>query len=626
MMKDLTNQAMGNPMAGNSFATRADAQQAVVDLTAPLLEAFSPGCARVTLGATGAHFHAAAADLEGLVRPFWGLAPLLAGGGRFYGIEKFVDGLNNGADPAHPEYWGPVTDRDQRMVESAAIGYALALAPDVFWDGLSPRGRDCLRDWLLNSLHQTPAPNNWNFFHVLVSLGLRCVGIDHDLTIIEGNLDRLERWDMGNGWYRDGSSRQADHYIPFAMHFYGLIYAQYGPEGDSARRERFRERARRFAPQIAHWYAADGAALPFGRSLTYRFAHAGFWGTLALAGEEALPWGDIRGFWARNLRWWSDKPICDPRGTLSIGYGYPQLSMSERYNSPGSPYWAMKAFAPLALAADHPFWAAEEAAPKERPQVVSLPEPGMVKFEDRGDVTVLAGGQRSPTFGRTAEKYNKFAYSTRYGFSVETEGRAFRNGPFDNMLAFSEEGDLAMVRCRESMARIGPDWLYSAWSPMPEVAVETWLLARPPWHLRIHRISSARHVQTVEGGFALRRDDPTPGPALQPELTDRMARMVTAQDASCIIDVAAPFPGVTRRAPRVVMPEPNTNVLVPRSWVPQLTATLVPGEACFGAWVYAGRLEGQAPPEAPMAMPSADDLAAMRAGGEVIRVWDLPAG
>ena len=65
-MKDFTTQAMGNPMAGNPFATRADAQQAAVDLTAPLLEAFSPGCARVTLGATGAHFHAAAADLEGL--------------------------------------------------------------------------------------------------------------------------------------------------------------------------------------------------------------------------------------------------------------------------------------------------------------------------------------------------------------------------------------------------------------------------------------------------------------------------------------------------------------------------------------------------------------------------------
>lgn len=622
-MKDLMTQRPANPMAGNPFATRADAQRAVVDLTAPLLDAFSPGSARVTLGATGAHFHAAAADLEGLVRPFWGLAPLLAGG-HFDGIDRFVTGLENGSDPAHPEYWGPVTNRDQRMVESAAIGYALALAPEVFWDGMSARGRDTLRDWLLNSLQQTPAPNNWNFFHVLVSLGLTRVGVEHDLSIIEANLDRLESWDMGNGWYRDGAKRQADHYIPFAMHFYGLIYAQYGPDADKDRRDRFRGRARRFAPQIAHWYAADGAALPYGRSLTYRFAHAGFWGTLALAGEEALPWGEIRGLWARNLRWWSDKPITDPRGVLTIGYGYPQLSMSERYNSPGSPYWAMKAFAPLALPEEHPFWQAEEAAPKQRPQVVSMPEPGMVKFEDRGDVTVLAGGQQSPNFGRSAEKYNKFAYATRYGFCVETEGRAFENGPFDNMLAFSEDGELAMVRARETMARIGPDWLYSAWSPMPEVEVETWIFARPPWHLRLHRIRTKRPVRTVEGGFAIRRDDPTPGPNLQPDLTDSLARMVTAQDVSCIADVAPPLPGPVTRVPRVVAPEPNTNLLASRTWVPQLTCDLAPGDWSFGAWVHAGRRDADgALPVVPDALPSAEALEAMREGGEVIRVWDL---
>lgn len=624
MMKDLTTLANSNPLAGNPFADRADAQRAVNDLCAPLLDCFSPGSARVTLGATGAHFHVAAADLEGLVRPFWGLAPLLAGGGTFEGIENFLTGLENGSDPGHPEYWGPVTDRDQRMVESAAIGYALALAPEVFWEGLSPRGRDHLRDWLLNSLQHAPPPNNWNFFHVLVSLGLTRVGVEHDLTIIARNLDRLEGWDIGNGWYRDGDKKQADHYIPFAMHFYGLIYAQYGPEDDRARRDRFRERARRFAPQIAHWYAADGAALPYGRSLTYRFAHAGFWGTLAMAGEEALPWGEIRGLWARNLRWWSNKPIADARGVLSIGYGYPQLSMCERYNSPGSPYWAMKAFAPLALPGDHPFWTAEEAAPAERPQVIRLPEPGMVKFEDRGDVTVLSGGQQSPTFGRSAEKYNKFAYSTRYGFSVETEGRSFGNGPFDNMLAFSEDGELAMVRCRESMARIGPDWLYSAWSPMQEVEVETWLLARAPWHLRFHRIKTHRRVHTVEGGFAICRDDPTPGPALQPDLADGLARMVTARDASIIADTCPPMPGPVARTPRVVSPEPNTNLITPRTWVPQLTCSLEPGEWSFGAWVYAGRhRNGAHLPECPKTLPTAEELAIMREGGEIIRVWDF---
>ncbi|WP_226781607.1 DUF2264 domain-containing protein [Oceaniglobus trochenteri] len=613
---------MTNPMNGNPFATRADVQRAVQDLTTPLLAGFSPGRARVELGTSAAHFHTAAAHLEGLSRPFWGLAPLLAGGGTFDGIDLFVEGVNNGADPDHPEYWGPVADRDQRMVESAALGYALALAPETFWDGLTGRGRDCLRDWLLHSLQQTPAPNNWNFFHVLVSLGLTRVGVDHDLSIIKGNLDRLETWDMGNGWYRDGDQRQADHYIPFAMHFYGLIYAQYGPEADAARRERFRERARLFAPQIAHWYGADGSALPYGRSLTYRFAHGGIWGALALAGEEALPWGEIRGHWARNLRWWSDKPITDRTGVMSIGYGYAQLSMAERYNSPGSPYWAFKAFAPLALPETHPFWTAEETPAQERDGVVSLPEPGMVKYEDKGDVTVLSGGQQSPTFGRTAEKYNKFAYSTRYGFSAEPEGRCFANGTFDNMLAFSENGELAALRSRESMARIGDDWLFSAWSPMPEVEVETWLIARAPWHLRIHRIVTGREVETVEGGFAIRRYDPTPARNPEPAPIGPMAGIATQSDMSCIVDGTAPFENPVSRTPRIITPEPNSNVIWPQSWVPQLTGTLTPGTWSLAAWVRAGR-DMALPDGAPEGLPTAADLVAMREGGQVIKVWDL---
>lgn len=614
-----------NPLAGNLLGTRSDAQKAVTDLTKPLLDCFSPGRARVVLGETGAHFQTAAAHLEGLVRPFWGLVPLVAGGGHFDGIEMFIEGLNNGADPDHPEYWGPSGYRDQRIVESSAIGYAMALAPEVFWDGLTPRGRDCLRDWLLHSLQQTPGPSNWNFFHVLVSLGLTRVGISHDLSIVRGCLDRLESWEMGNGWYRDGARRQVDHYIPLAMHYFGLIYAQYGPDADAARRDRFRDRARAFAPQIAHWYAADGAGLPFGRSLTYRFAHAGFWGMLAMAGEEALPWGEIRGLWARNIRWWSDKPITDPRGVLTIGYGYPQLTMSEGYNSPGSPYWAMKAFAPLALPATHPFWTADETELQPRDKVVAMPEPGMVKYETDGDVTVLAGGQQPNLFGRSAEKYNKFAYSTRYAFSVEHDARSFETGPFDNMLAFSENGELAAMRSRETMARIGPDWLFSVWSPLPDIEVETWLLARPPWHLRLHHLRTNRRVHTVEGGFAVPRRDAINRFMAVPELAAHeghaLARLITDTDVTCIAESGTPLDMPVTRAARVISAAPNTNLMAPQTWVPQLTATLEPGEWSFGTWVYAGRNHGAMPPEIPAIMPSMADLNQMRSGGDLIKAW-----
>lgn len=35
---------------------------------------------------------------------------------------------------------------------------------------------------------------------------------------------------IGDGWYSDGNSLQRDYYIPFALHYYSLLYAKYCPE------------------------------------------------------------------------------------------------------------------------------------------------------------------------------------------------------------------------------------------------------------------------------------------------------------------------------------------------------------------------------------------------------------
>lgn len=39
------------------------------------------------------------------------------------------DGFIAGTDPSHEEYWGAVSDIDQRMVEAEVVAYALLLAP-----------------------------------------------------------------------------------------------------------------------------------------------------------------------------------------------------------------------------------------------------------------------------------------------------------------------------------------------------------------------------------------------------------------------------------------------------------------------------------------------------------------
>ena len=156
--------------------------------------------------------------------------------------------------------------------------------------------------------------------------------------------------------------------------------------------------------------------MPFGRSLTYRFAIASFWGALAWADVETdLSWGSIRGLSLRHLRWWADKPISDRDGVLSVGFAYDNRVLSESYNSPASPYWCMKAFTSLAAPADHPFWTSpEESLARSTP-----PDDGPGR---RVGSSLATTTRRSRSIGRPAPdldhpeqgaaKYRKLAYSS----------------------------------------------------------------------------------------------------------------------------------------------------------------------------------------------------------------------
>lgn len=80
-----------------------------------------------------------------------------------------------------------------------------------------------------------------------------------------------------------------------------------------------------------------GAAIPFGRSLTYRFACAGYFAALSVAKVPDLPEaistpGRVKGFLFRHLRWWAahSSSIFYPDGAMNIGYLYPYVGPSER--------------------------------------------------------------------------------------------------------------------------------------------------------------------------------------------------------------------------------------------------------------------------------------------------------
>jgi hypothetical protein len=608
--------ASANPLAGNPLETRGDMQRALLDLFDPLVPCFSRGNARVRLDAAAAHFDRAAADLEGFARPLWGLAPFAAGGGSFAHWDRYAEGIANGTDPEHPEYWGQVNGRDQRMVELAALGFALALAPEKLWDPLSGRERDNLVSYLLHARKFDYADNNWKFFRVFVDIALDRLGIEHDRSLTKAYLAELDGFYIGDGWYRDGNVRRVDHYIAFAMHFYGLIYARLVKDDHA---ERYRERAVAFARDFRHWFAEDGATLPFGRSLTYRFACAGFWAALAFADLEALPWGEIKGLCLRHLRWWADKPIADRDGVLSIGYGYPNLLMSENYNSAGSPYWAFKAFLPLGVGEDHPFWTSAEEPLRPLAEPVALRHPGMVMMPVGGDVVALSSGQENRQMRFGSEKYAKFAYSTRYAFSVESDERAFAGGAFDSMLAFSDDGIHYRVREANEVVRLADDVLFSKWSPWPDVVVETWLVPASPWYVRVHRITTPRPLQTAEGGFAIPRRDFEADTLAAAEGT---AHAIGAEDFSGIRDLGSTVlrEGLVQKAP------PNTNLIAAKTLVPQLRAKIPTGETILACAVLAARNASAAAEDwsNPPSMPDMEALDALRTEGLTVSAMQAP--
>lgn len=149
-----------------------------------------------------------------------------------------------------------------------------------------------------------------------------------------------------------GESPSYDYYATsFAIPFYGIIFSKHCPDHPLA--EEWRQRARKLAPRVVHLFAPNGAAIPFGRSMIYRFACVAFWSAVAYAEIEVsdtyesrvpilnianrslqLPapfsLGVIKGIILRHIRWFTKNPeIFHRDGSLCVGWAYPTCYISE---------------------------------------------------------------------------------------------------------------------------------------------------------------------------------------------------------------------------------------------------------------------------------------------------------
>jgi hypothetical protein len=419
---------------------------------------------------------------------------------------------------------------------------------------------------------------------------------------VEADIKHLNSFYRGDGWSNDGPDgyRQMDYYSgSFAIQYLQLLYSKLAAETDPIQAEEYRSRARLYALDFIHYFDPEGRAITFGRSLTYRWAMSAFWGAVAFADIELptpLSWGVVKGVWMRNLRWWTaQKDIFQPNGMLSIGYSYPNTYLAENYNSPGSPYWCMLAFAPLAMPESHPFWSADEEPHPFAREVIAKPlaHPRHIVVRSGGHTFLLSSGQSCHyPVKATQAKYGKFAYSAAFAYSVPTGGYTLEQFVPESSLALSDDnGEIwKMRRALDGDSQIeehdGKPVLVSSMTPWHDVHVQTYLL--PPaegsenWHMRVHRISTGRDLMTAEGGFAVNGSSEADGKPLKtldgliPEGWSHADTEVFIASRSGAVGMADLLPQTRRGA--VLSADANSNLVEPRSVVPILTTNAKAGE------------------------------------------------
>ncbi|WP_326769259.1 DUF2264 domain-containing protein [Streptomyces sp. NBC_01591] len=481
----------------------------------------TPGFAQYRLPGRGSWSGVVSDGLEGFARSFLLAACRIAGAGGAVDpalIERYAAGLAAGTDPGSREAWPKLTDCSQQMVEAASVAVALHETRPWIWDRLDARVQERVVDWFSGFVGGRTWDNNWRLFQVVSEQFLASVGAPYSRSDIESNLDRIEDWYVGDGWYTDGDGRNFDYYIGWAMHLYPLLWSRIAGADDGGRTEVYRQRLSRFLEDYPHFFGSDGAPVHQGRSLTYRFAALAPVWMGALADCTPLAPGLTRRLASGTMRHFAERGVPDERGLLTLGWYDTFLPSTQPYSGPASPYWASKGFLGLLLPADHAVWTARELPlpVEESDRYTALPAPGWLLHGTRDDGIVRLinhGSDHNPPFDETADPsegtedphYGRFAYST--ATAPEAAPHAVARSIDGHLALVAPDGTPSLrrrihpLRCED---RVAASW-YAARLPGDDhpYRIETTSVLHGPWEIRVHRVEAPEGAVVREGGHAV---------------------------------------------------------------------------------------------------------------------------
>ncbi|MDQ3127174.1 MAG: DUF2264 domain-containing protein [Chloroflexota bacterium] len=437
-------------------------------------------------------------------------------------------GLAHATDPAHPAWWGPIGDRDQRIVEAAEVATALLLGGPPLReaiDRVDAGASERILDWLALVDGRDVWPDNWVLFPMMSALVRRRAGRPVADAAIDDAVDWMSGHHAGDGWYRDGPGHALDLYTGWAIHWHLLWWAT-SPDGERrpARRATIVRRARAWLAGSAPMIAADGTYPRFGRSLGYRFAIAAPFVQGALLEIDPLAPGVARRLASGVVAGALDQGAIDPATDwFRVGVGGERPAVVEPYVTPGAAAWAAHAFVALAMPASHAFWSATEGPLPDdgaRAGTIAAGRAGLIlSWAGRAGGTRLhnarSGHPADVADHDYAATYGKLAY--RSGFPCDVPASPGASAGDDDAVvaidggerrgAAGSHGQLAH-RNHTDRGSAGPGWILARYrlptAPRP-TPIATAVLVLDAGEVRVSAVRprSDTPVRLREGGAAL---------------------------------------------------------------------------------------------------------------------------
>lgn len=315
----------------------------------------------------------------------------------------------------------------QKLVEFGGLAVALAAAPEVLWEPLSPALKDSLAYTMLSYGNGPTIQMNWRFFNVMIMSFFKTKGYeireDYLRELLEKNLADYR----GDGWYTD--SPYFDYYSMWALQMYGALWAEfYGDKMYPDLAKQFFKNLKEVEGNYPYMFSEDGKMIMWGRSIAYRMGAAVPFPLLGLLDDPGINYGWMRRIASGTLLQFLENPDLMEDRIPTLGfYGAFEPAVQE-YSCRASVFWMGKFFLGLLVPEDNIFWSAKENngewdkfKPKE---VYNHFAPGsailLTNYPGIGASEIRAWcNSEGVGYYQGTENYNKLAYSSAFPWMAD---------------------------------------------------------------------------------------------------------------------------------------------------------------------------------------------------------------